>query len=71
VFGASAPPPIDWAGPVRRLGWEEFLVVLSPGDLLASRRKLPLVELKDLDWVMFEPGNGLWAKPPRGALVVP
>ncbi len=53
------PPPIDWAGPVRRLGWEEFLVVLSPEDRLASRRKLRLVELKDLDWVMFEPGNGL------------
>jgi DNA-binding transcriptional LysR family regulator len=53
------PPPIDWAGPVRRLGWEEFLVVLSPEDRLASRRKLRLVELKDRDWVMFEPGNGL------------
>ena len=53
------PPPIDWAGPVRRLGWEEFLVVLSPEDRLASRSKLRLVELKDRDWVMFEPGNGL------------
>ncbi len=53
------PPPIDWSGPVRRLGWEEFLVVLSPEDPLASRRRLRLVELKDRDWVMFEPGNGL------------
>jgi DNA-binding transcriptional LysR family regulator len=52
-------PPIGWAGPVHRLGWEEFLVVLSPEDPLASRRKLRLVELKDFDWVMFEPGNGL------------
>jgi DNA-binding transcriptional LysR family regulator len=53
------PPPIAWTGPVRRLGWEEFLVVLSPEDPQASRRKLRLVELKDRDWVMFEPGNGL------------
>ncbi len=53
------PPPIDWTGPVRRLGWEEFLVVLSPEDPRASGRSVRLVELKDRDWVMFEPGNGL------------
>jgi len=53
------PPPIDWTGPVRRLGWEEFLVVLAPEDPLASRDKLKLVELKERDWVMFESGNGL------------
>jgi DNA-binding transcriptional LysR family regulator len=53
------PPPIDWTGPVRRLGWEEFLVVVSPEDPLASRRNVRLVELKERDWVMFERGNGL------------
>jgi DNA-binding transcriptional LysR family regulator len=53
------PPPIDWSGAVRRLGWEEFLVVLSPEDPRASLRSIRLVELKDRDWVMFEPGNGL------------
>ncbi len=53
------PPPIDWTGPVRRLGWEEFLVVLSPEDPRASGRSVRLVEMKDRDWVMFEPGNGL------------
>jgi DNA-binding transcriptional LysR family regulator len=53
------PPPIDWGGAVRRLGWEEFRVVLSPEDPRASSRRLRLVELKDRDWVMFEPGNGL------------
>jgi DNA-binding transcriptional LysR family regulator len=53
------PPPIDWSGPVRRLGWEEFLVVLPPEDPLASRPSMSLVELKDRDWVMFESGNGL------------
>jgi DNA-binding transcriptional LysR family regulator len=53
------PPPIDWTGPVRRLGWEEFLVVLPPEDPLASRHDIDLVQLKDRDWVMFESGNGL------------
>jgi DNA-binding transcriptional LysR family regulator len=53
------PPPIDWTGRVRRLGWEEFLVVLSPEDPRATRRNIRLVELKDSDWVMFEAGNGL------------
>ncbi len=53
------PPPIDWTGPVRRLGWEEFFVVLPPEDPLASRDDIDLVELKDRDWVMFESGNGL------------
>ena len=53
------PPPIDWNGPVRRLGWEEFLVVLSPEDPRASRRAVRLADLKDREWVMFERGNGL------------
>jgi len=53
------PPPIDWTGRVRRLGWEEFLVVVTPEDPIASRRNVRLVELKDRDWVMFEPGNGM------------
>src|ERR687895_523202 len=52
------PPPVDWNGPVRRLGWEEFLVVLSPEDARASRRKVRLVGVKDRGWGMFEPGNG-------------
>jgi DNA-binding transcriptional LysR family regulator len=53
------PPPIDWLGPVSRLGWEEFLVVLPPEDSLATRPALPLTALEQRDWVMFEPGNGL------------
>ena len=53
------PPPVQWNGPVCRLGWEEFLVVLPPQDPLASRGKLPLAALSERDWVMFEPGNGL------------
>src|SRR5215204_3411113 len=53
------PPPIDWTGCVRRLGWEEFLVVLPREDPRAARRSVRLLELKDRDWVMFEPDNGL------------
>src|ERR687894_849521 len=53
------PPPIDWSGPVHRLGWEEFLVVTSPQDPRASSGSLRLVDLKERDWVMLEPGNGL------------
>ena len=53
------PPPIDWAGPVQRLGWEEFLVVLAREDPCAASRRIRLLELKDRDWVMFEPDNGL------------
>ena len=53
------PPPIDWTGRVRRLGWEEFLVVLPREDPRAARRSVRLLELKDRDWVMFEPDNGL------------
>lgn len=53
------PPPVRWSGPVCRLGWEEFLVVLPPQDPLASDEKLPLAALAERDWVMFEPGNGL------------
>jgi DNA-binding transcriptional LysR family regulator len=53
------PPPIAWSGPVHRLGWEEFLVVVSSEDPRAASGSVRLVELKDRDWVMFEPGNGL------------
>ncbi|HEX2124957.1 MAG TPA: LysR family transcriptional regulator [Thermoleophilaceae bacterium] len=54
------PPPGRWSGPVCRLGWEEFLVVLPPQDPLTSEEKLALAALAERDWVMFEPGNGLY-----------
>src|ERR671921_2439193 len=38
------PPPIDWSGPVHRLGWEEFLVVTSPEDTRPPRRRVGLGE---------------------------
>lgn len=53
------PPPADWPGPVRRLGWEEFVVVLPVDDPLAAAGRLELAALAERNWVMFEPGNGL------------
>jgi DNA-binding transcriptional LysR family regulator len=53
------PPPLDWTGPVCRLGWEEFVIVLPYDDPLASRASLALDELAQREWVMFHADNGL------------
>lgn len=53
------PPPPAWLGPVHRLGWEEFVVVLPLDDPLADADRLDLAALADRNWVMFEHGNGL------------
>jgi DNA-binding transcriptional LysR family regulator len=53
------PRPPEWSGPIVHLGWEEFVVVLPPGDPLAkSRRPLPLDALADHDWVLFAADHG-------------
>jgi DNA-binding transcriptional LysR family regulator len=54
------PPPQDWRGPVRRLGWEEFKIVLPADDPLASRDAVALDELAEREWVMFDQDNGLY-----------
>jgi DNA-binding transcriptional LysR family regulator len=54
------PPPQDWRGPVYRLGWEEFKIVLPADDPLAARDTLPLGELAEREWVMFDRENGLY-----------
>jgi DNA-binding transcriptional LysR family regulator len=54
------PRPSTWTGPIIPLGWEEFVIVLSPHDPLASSGgSLPLERLADRDWVLLEPGHGL------------
>jgi DNA-binding transcriptional LysR family regulator len=58
-FGIG-PPPIKWAGPVCRLGWEEFKIVLPHDDPLAGRDPISLADLADREWVMFDPDNGLY-----------
>lgn len=53
------PPPRDWRGPVCRLGWEEFKIVLPAGDPLAGQEAVALDELAEREWVMFDAENGL------------
>ncbi|SFY44802.1 LysR family transcriptional regulator (plasmid) [Streptomyces atratus] len=58
---AIGPTPNVWEGPVRNLGVEEFVVVLSTDDPLANRaaETIALGALTDRAWVHFAPGNGL------------
>jgi DNA-binding transcriptional LysR family regulator len=53
------PAPRHWSGPVRKLGWEEFVVVLPSADPLARRSSLPLNALAARDWVVFPRDHGL------------
>jgi DNA-binding transcriptional LysR family regulator len=53
------PAPRQWSGPVRKLGWEEFVVVLPHTDQLATRSSLPLSALAARDWVVFPRDHGL------------
>ncbi|GLY33998.1 LysR family transcriptional regulator [Amycolatopsis sp. NBRC 101858] len=58
---ALGPLPSDWSGPVRRLGVEEFVVVL-PADGAAEddeSGEVDLATLADCAWVHYAPGNGL------------
>lgn len=56
---AVGSPPEDWSGQVRRLGWEEFVVVLPDGDPLLAREAVALGELADRRWVHFAHAVGL------------
>jgi DNA-binding transcriptional LysR family regulator len=60
---AVSAPPVHWDGPVRMLGSEELVVVLSADDPAAvaagDRRTVRLAELSDRPWVLYAPDNGL------------
>ncbi|MCO5991929.1 LysR family transcriptional regulator [Actinoallomurus rhizosphaericola] len=58
---AVGPTPPDWEGPVRELGTEEFVVVVSADDPLARETtgSVALDSLADRAWVHYAPGNGL------------
>ncbi|HEY2636007.1 MAG TPA: LysR family transcriptional regulator [Solirubrobacteraceae bacterium] len=57
---AIGPRPREWAGPLESLGWEEFVVVLPTADAAAvDGASIALEELRDRDWVLFEPSHGL------------
>jgi DNA-binding transcriptional LysR family regulator len=56
------PRPSSWAGPIIRLGWEEFVIVLPSYDPLArtNGKHLALEQLADRDWVLLDPDHGLY-----------
>jgi len=56
---AIGPEPSTWDGPLRRLGVEEFVLVLPPGDPLRAAHSVRLAALADRDWVHYCAGNGL------------
>jgi DNA-binding transcriptional LysR family regulator len=56
------PRPAEWAGPLESLGWEEFVVILPPGDPLRVRDDpVALSALAERDWVLFERDHALAA----------
>ncbi len=55
------PRPPAWTGPITRLGWEEFVIVLPAYDpqVRGNGRRLALLALADRDWVLLDPAHGL------------
>jgi DNA-binding transcriptional LysR family regulator len=54
------PRPPEWSGPLESLGWEEFIVILPPGDpLRRGEERVALAALADRDWVLFEREHAL------------
>ena len=54
------PRPAGWSGPLESLGWEEFVVILPPGDpLREADDPVALAQLSDRDWVLFEREHAL------------
>jgi DNA-binding transcriptional LysR family regulator len=51
--------PTNWAGPIERLGWEEFKVVLPAGDPLLEHSSIRLAALAERRWVHFAAATGL------------
>jgi DNA-binding transcriptional LysR family regulator len=57
---AVGPAPADWAGTVRELGVEEFVVAVAADDPVGTDAgEVDLAMLADRDWVHYAPGNGL------------
>jgi DNA-binding transcriptional LysR family regulator len=51
--------PQSWNGPVQRLGWEEFVIVLPEGDPLLEHRAIDLSDLSERRWVHFARTHGI------------
>lgn len=56
---AVSAPPDNWSGPVERLGWEEFVVVLAQEDPLLEQPAIAPAALADRRWVHFARAHGL------------
>jgi DNA-binding transcriptional LysR family regulator len=57
---AIGPLPVRaWEGPLAVVAWEEFVIVLPPGDPLAGRGSVRLQELADREWVLYHQDHGL------------
>ncbi len=57
---AVGPRPGAWPGPVLALGWEEFVIILPPGDGAAGDDgSVQLRRLAEREWILYEPGHGL------------
>jgi len=57
---AIGPCPQRWDGPLERLGWEEFVVVLPRDDpAVEAGARVRLASLRDREWVLFDPEHGL------------
>ncbi len=56
---AVSAPPESWSGQVRRLGWEEFVVVLPVDDPLLELTSIDPSRLADRRWVHFARAHGL------------
>src|SRR5687767_7036051 len=54
------PRPPEWSGPLESLGWEEFVVILPPGDpLRRGDEPVALAALGEREWVLFEREHAL------------
>jgi DNA-binding transcriptional LysR family regulator len=54
------PRPPEWTGPLEPLGWEEFVVILPPGDpLREGAKRVALAALAEREWVLFERDHAL------------
>jgi DNA-binding transcriptional LysR family regulator len=58
---AVGSTPEDWSGQIRRLGWEEMVLVLPDGDPLLEHDAVAMTELADRRWVHFVRVTGLAA----------
>ncbi|WP_331723586.1 MULTISPECIES: LysR family transcriptional regulator [unclassified Streptomyces] len=58
---AIGPLPEGWTGPHHRLGAEEIVVIVPPGDPLRGRRTVRLSELAGRRWVQYDSAHGLAA----------